>query len=1358
MAHALIENPILNSPFAEPARHFRFDDQDRITDQAVEGRRPSSYFVPIASPKKKPKELFDEVTPEKKTETDHVNRIRARVKLWRDRGYPGVTPATRTLLEHWTDPQRERKLFFCQVEALETLVFISEVARQTTYGDDWIEKHLRDAADRAGTPLFRLACKMATGSGKTVVMSMLIAWQTLNKRQSPRDNRFADAFLVVAPGITIRDRLRVLYPGDPENYYRKLDLVPPELLPELGTAKIVVTNFHAFKRREKGDAGALTKRVLTARNPGAFTESADEMVRRVCRELGTRREVVVLNDEAHHCYRPREDLANPRRGPGGEADPKEKLTAEEKKEAESQKKEARLWITGLEAVHAKVGAKAVYDLSATPFYLKGSGYPEGTLFPWVVSDFSLIDAIESGIVKVPRVPVADNAMTGEYPKYRNLWPHIRDGLPKKGRGTEEVTGLPVLPQELQGALESLYGHYKRQYAEWEADQEGRENGRTPPVFIVVCNNTSVSKLVFDYVAGHETAHAHPDGAPVVAPGHLDVFSNVRDQRWLARPNTILVDSEQLESDEGMSADFKRLAAHQIEEFKAEYRRRFPGRDAEGITDEDLMREVLNTVGKAGKLGEHIKCVVSVSMLTEGWDCLDEQTELLTPRGWIRRGQIRPGDEVYSLNRDTGRLEVVPVLEYGERPVRPGERMARLKSQHLDIRVTEGHQFHVKYRDPRAGGRLARTFLTLTGRDLATRRSAYALPLSAEAAEPFPGVPLTDDALRFVAWFMTDGGFCGHNVVISQSKPYRDEIRGLLTRLRLDFTETVIPPGPGAYPSSRPCRRFRVPKGTHTGTLARRGWWPYREYLDKDVAPALHRMTREQFRLFWEELLKGDGERQGARAGWLWCHSKAQADAYTFLAVVRGFAASCHPEVTSAGRPVYRVTVRDTGWITSDPADARATRVTLEAPEPGEMVWCVRNRNSTLVTRREGKIVILGNCHTVTHVLGVRAFGTQLLCEQVIGRALRRESYSLNDKGHFDPEYAEVYGVPFAFIPCAGVPTEGEEKRPVPKPGRVRAVPERLAGRPWLEVTFPRVLGYRYEVPAERLAAKFDPSSRLVLSTTDIPTRTEMAPIVGESVVMTLDDLMGVRPQAVAFKLATHLQRHHFRDKVWLFPQLLGIVREWLGDPDGDSPYVDYGDETFPGLLLFVQKANEAAEKVYKAIVAGSGGPKRLRAELPEFDRTGSTAGVSYDTVKTLWKTDPAKCHLNYVPEDSGWETQFVEKIERMDEVRAYVKNQNLGFKVPYTCEGRPGNYYPDYILKIDDGRGPGDLLHLVLEVTGEKKKEKEAKVETVKTLWVPAVNNEGVFGRWAFVEIDASNRNKAMQTIRRFVTDNNDGR
>jgi type III restriction enzyme len=294
-----------------------------------------------------------------------------------------------------------------------------------------------------------------------------------------------------------------------------------------------------------------------------------------------------------------------------------RLTGDERKEAERRDEAARIWISGLEAVKAKIGLKAVYDLSATPFFLRGSGYSEGTLFPWVISDFALIDAIESGIVKVPRVPVADDSMVGEQPTYRDLWLRIHEDLPKKGRGTDRLSGEPNLPVELEGALTSLFTNYEKYYARWEQNTEARARGLTPPVFIVVCNNTNVSKLVYDYIAGWEKSL--PDGTVVIVPGKLRLFSNATDGRWTARPSTILIDSEQLESGEAMSDAFKKIAIREIEDFKSEYRTRFPGRDADILTDEDLLREVMNTVGKTGKLGEQVKCVVSVSMLTEGWD-------------------------------------------------------------------------------------------------------------------------------------------------------------------------------------------------------------------------------------------------------------------------------------------------------------------------------------------------------------------------------------------------------------------------------------------------------------------------------------------------------------------------------------------------------------------------------------------------------------------------------------------------------------------------------------------------------------------------------------------------------------------
>jgi type III restriction enzyme len=247
MSQVVIEKPVINSPFEEPTLHFRFSDEG-ITDEPVEGRRTSSYFVPIAKSKKQgAKQLqFDtEWTQDRIEENKLVNDIRRRVALWRKGGYLGVTHATARLIVYWTDPNREKKLFFCQVEALETAIYITEVAKR--YGDAWIENQLREANDTSNPGLPRTALKMATGSGKTVVMAMLIAWHTLNKLANPQDARFSDTFLIVTPGITIRDRLRVLLPNDPENYYRLRDIVPAQLQDQLGQAKILITNYHAFR-------------------------------------------------------------------------------------------------------------------------------------------------------------------------------------------------------------------------------------------------------------------------------------------------------------------------------------------------------------------------------------------------------------------------------------------------------------------------------------------------------------------------------------------------------------------------------------------------------------------------------------------------------------------------------------------------------------------------------------------------------------------------------------------------------------------------------------------------------------------------------------------------------------------------------------------------------------------------------------------------------------------------------------------------------------------------------------------------------------------------------------------------------
>jgi type III restriction enzyme len=975
MPDAVIDNPILNSPFDEPRLHWKFE-RDGITNEVLEGRRVSSYFMPIPKSKRGGDQMQFETewTSDRIEENRTINQIRERVGLWRRGGWPGVTPTTRRLLEYWTGPQRDRKLFFAQVEAVEAAIYIGEVINKAAHQDAWIANFLRDAAEDANPGLFRVALKMATGTGKTVVMAMLIAWQALNKSANKQDARFSDAFLLVSPGITIRDRLRVLLPESPDSYYRERDLIPPGDHERLGQARIIITNYHGFLLRDRSGTPKLTKQVLAGRegrrNP--LQESPDQMARRVCRALGNKRGIIVINDEAHHCYRHRV---------GGDAEDfqADARTAETKQEVKEREEQARVWISGLEAINDKYGVKTVYDLSATPFFLAGSGYPEGRLFPWVVSDFALIDAIEAGLVKVPRVPVSDN--TGaDTPVFRNLWAHIRKDLPKRGVRQQDLTDQRRLPAALEAALRSLYSNYEQSFEQWQAMEVAHAAGSTPPVFIVVCNNTSVSKLVYDWVAGWER-QVGDDGATVAVKGALPLFSNVdEDGRWLARPNSIVVDSAQLETGEAMSSDFKKAAASEIERFKEEFRQRFPGRDADELTDEDLMREVMNTVGKPGRLGEHVRCVVSVSMLTEGWDA-----------------------------------------------------------------------------------------------------------------------------------------------------------------------------------------------------------------------------------------------------------------------------------------------------------------------------------------------------NTVSHILGVRAFGTQLLCEQVVGRGLRRRSYAVGADGLFAPEYAEVYGVPFSFIPTGG----SNGPAPPPRVNRVRA----LADRAHLEITFPRVAGYRREVEGQRLEAAFTDASRMTLSTKDVPSETDVHPIVGEKVKHTLDGLRQRREQEVAFAIGKRILERYYPDQPWLFPQLLHIARQWL------AGHVTLKDNTFVQMLLLAQHAERASEYIQNAIVRADVGQRRLVARLAVYDRIGSTRDVDFDTSKKVMPTNADLSHVSDVVADSGWEHTVAERLEEMSEVRAYVKNDHLGFAIPYAHDGVAHNYMPDFVVRIDDGHGDEDLLNLIVEVSGQDLESKKAKCEAARTLWIPAVNNLEEFGRWGFIEI-----------------------
>jgi type III restriction enzyme len=990
VSNPFFDHPILNSPYAYPAKHWELDKDGQPTQQVVPSRRRAEFVSPVPKPKKYRKQA-DLVFADSLSLSDAkqqydltalIESVREQVGRWRALPNPNdwrVTPETARLLQHWRhhDFQNVRP-FFCQVEAIETVIWLTEVAPELGRLGKPLLDHLATANENANPGLDRLALKLATGAGKTTVMAMVIAWQTVNAMRRPQSKRFTRGFLVVTPGITIKDRLRVLQPTGPDSYYASRDLVPVDMLREIGHAKIVITNFHAFKRRERLELAKGNRALLQGGyGPELDTlESEGQMLQRVMPELMGMKHVLVLNDEAHHCYREKPPEPD-----------EEQLKGDERKEAEKRNQAARLWISGVEAVARKLGVSRVLDLSATPFFLRGSGYAEGTLFPWTMSDFSLMDAIECGIVKLPRVPVAENIPGGEMPMFRNLWEHIRKDMPRKGRGKAEGLDPLKLPTRLQTALEALYGHYEKTYDLW------RQAGKTvPPCFIIVCNNTSASKLVYDYISGfHRTGE---NGASTLENGRLELFRNFDEHgNALPRPVTLLIDSEQLESGEALDDDFRRMAGDEIERFRREIRERTGDQQAaDNLTDQELLREVMNTVGKQGRLGEQIRCVVSVSMLTEGWDT-----------------------------------------------------------------------------------------------------------------------------------------------------------------------------------------------------------------------------------------------------------------------------------------------------------------------------------------------------NTVTHVLGVRAFGTQLLCEQVIGRALRRQSYDLIEegryKGLFGVEYADVLGIPFDFTAKPVIAPPQEPRETV----WVQAVrPERDA----LEIRFPRVAGYRVELPQERLEARFTPDSTLLL-TPDLtgPTITRNQGIIGEGVDLNLERLGDVRPSTLLFHLTHRLIYRNFRDadegpKLHLFGQLKRIARYWL-----ENHLVCKGD-TYPALLMYQELADMACNRITTAITARYADTRPITAVPESFNPIGSTAHVRFQTSRApRWKTDANRCHVNWVVLDSNWEGELCRVAESHPRVVGYVKNHGLGLEVPYRYGSVMRRYLPDFVLLVDDGHGKDDLLHLVVEIKGYRREDAKEKKATMEAYWIPGVNNLRTFGRWDFVEL-----------------------
>lgn len=967
-----MESPILNSPYYEPGRHFKADERG-LTDEIIESRRPSSFYIPVPRAKTKQKQLELNVSEgsfgsELQQENVFINKIRSKIRDWRSQNYPGVTKTSRDLLNYWKDEQRENKLFFCQIEALETLIFVNEVAEKS--GDSWVISELNNASQSANPGVYRLAFKMATGSGKTVVMAMIIAYNTLNRLRYPQDTRFTDAFAIITPGITIKDRLNVLLPNDPKNYYLQRDIVPYQDFELLQKANVFITNFHQLEQRQnpRFQVGSVMKAAGLLKDE-AVKESPAAMVTRAFKSIINKPRILVINDEAHHCYQ--------------EKPTEEKLSGEDRKEADENNKAARVWLAGIKALAKKMPINGVIDLSATPYFLQGSGYQEGTMFPWTIYDFSLLDALECGVVKIPRLPIeSDTVSKDDIPEFRNLWLHVSDDLPKKGlkTGGKDYLSANVLPTKLQEALESLYGNYEDKYYKRYLEAKQDNQNVMPPVMIVVCNNTAVSELVYRWISGFE--RETPSGKLIVEKGNLEIFRNEDGIRFFDKPNTLIIDSRQIESGEKIDDNFKKIFAAEIDDFHKEYKKRFPGR--EDPTDEELLREVMNTVGKPGKLGENIKCVVSVSMLTEGWDV-----------------------------------------------------------------------------------------------------------------------------------------------------------------------------------------------------------------------------------------------------------------------------------------------------------------------------------------------------NTVTHILGIRAFSTQLLCEQVVGRALRRVDYNVDEEtGLLSEEYAEVYGVPFSFLKVSG----DTKAKPPKVVHRVYALSERDK----YEIQFPRVEGYRYELNETKLAAKFSEESKTIIE--NEPTEVTLGGAIGDETLETLEKIKGRREGEVILRLAKGLLRRYYTDaegaeKYWLFPQLQKIAEQYI------NTCVVLKDRMVIGYLTVGDYFSGALTKIQQAVISENlehQNNKQLLPILAPYDTLGSTRYVDFLTTKEVRET--VKSHINYVVADTEeWEQGVAKKLEQMDEVISYVKNQNMGFSIPYEHQGISHQYLVDFIAVLE--MPDKSKLNLLIEVTGKKDDKKKLKVKTARELWVPSVNNFGKYGKWAMLEI-----------------------
>lgn len=913
-----IDKLIINSPYEEPQKYWEYIRDTREFVLRENARRPAGYVIASETSKS-----FDD--PGIFIPIELVNIIRPRIKAWRENGYPGVSGITKRLLAHWQDPEghKDRRFFFCQLEAIETLIWLTEAPEAERTG-------ITIPGD--GGDFIRWCCKMATGTGKTIVMSMLIAWQVLNKVTNGKDPRFSRNVLVVAPGLTVRSRLSVLDHSDSKNYYEEFNVVPSGLMETLRQGRVKIINWHAmaWDNEEK----LKKKKGVDKRGP----KSDEAYVREVLREIAGASNLIVINDEGHHAWRiPAES----------------KIKGIKKEDIE----ESTVWVGGLDRIHRSRKILRCFDFSATPFAPSGKKATEEALYPWIVSDFGLNDAIESGLVKTPRVVIRDDG--GVYKNIHSRLYHIymddavKDDINRKAKESEP------LPDLIKNAYLLLGKDWKATKDAWE-----KEGHKIPPAMITVANTTYTSARI-KYSFDHDAFLLSVVGLQDLCQPEktLQIDSSVLNKAEAESEPVEVEIVEENEDDEEIPKEKKLTQKQQAER----------------------LRVTVDTVGKIGQPGEQIQNVISVGMLSEGWDA-----------------------------------------------------------------------------------------------------------------------------------------------------------------------------------------------------------------------------------------------------------------------------------------------------------------------------------------------------KTVTHIMGLRAFSSQLLCEQVVGRGLRRTSYTVADKGLFEPEYVNIFGVPFTFLPHEG----GEDgPPPPPPPPKTMIEPARL--KAVHEISFPNILRIDH-VYKPQLSLDLKKVKALDLDPYESITQAELAGIIAGKpnlAVLSEIDLKEIgekyRLQSIIFHIATNIYNSEKKpdwkgSKEAFLIQLIRIIEEFIRSDKIRIKNPLFNQEETRRRILIMLNMNKVIQHIWNEIRAEN------TAQLsPVFDKEHPIRSTT--DVRTWWTSKPcedfSKSHINFTVFDSDWELLEAGQINNIDDIESFVKNDHLGFAVLYNYQGVIRKYFPDFIIRLKNG------THLVLEVKGQDNEQNKTKRAFLDE-WCKAVNQHGGFGKW----------------------------